>query len=128
MYRDHDDNVRLVIVSSAIPRLNGTFQFKSLNWHLNLEIEEAEYALALESRMLADIGCACEPDPSRSPGLVDSEVHSNVLGGGIETASALEPIDEETRKRVAQVELERQLREEQEMEDHCGSDGPAALK
>lgn len=105
------------------------FQFKTLNSQLNREVEEFETAVARGSRTLgSSISGAYEPDPSLSTSLMDSEAHSYVLGGGVGAASALVPSREEMRRRAAEAALDRQRREEQEIEDRCGSDGPAALK
>ncbi|KAG8950040.1 hypothetical protein FRC04_008120 [Tulasnella sp. 424] len=111
VFGDHDDN------------------FKTLNSQLNREVDEFETAVARGSRTLgSSINSAYEPDPSLSTSLMDSEAHSYVLGGGVGAASALVPSREEMRRRAAEAALDRQRREEQEIEDRCGSDGPAALK
>ncbi|KAG9019715.1 hypothetical protein FRB90_010985 [Tulasnella sp. 427] len=110
VFGDHDDN------------------FKTLNSQLNREVAEFEAAVARGSRTLGSIGDAYEPDTSLSSSLMDSEVQSYVLGGGVGAASALGPSREEMRRRAADAALERQRKEEQEIEDRCGSGGPAALQ
>ncbi|KAG8952061.1 hypothetical protein FRC00_006957 [Tulasnella sp. 408] len=110
VFGDHDDN------------------FKTLNSQLNREVEEFEAAVARGSRSLGDRGDVYEGGSSLSSTLTDSEAQSYVLGGGVGATSALLPSREEMRRRAAEAALERQRKEEQEIEDRCGSGGPAALE
>ena len=54
-------------------------------------------------------------------------VHAHVLGGGGSSGEVLDG-REAMRARVLDASLRRLRLEEQEIEDRCGSDGPAALK
>ncbi|KAG8883883.1 hypothetical protein FRB97_005721 [Tulasnella sp. 331] len=102
--------------------------FKTLNSKLNREVDEYEGAVKAGSHSLSGLGAGDYYDPDNTVGsaLTDAEVTSRVLGGG--TSSLLTGSREEMRQKMLEAATQRLRRQEQEIEERCGSDGPAALQ
>lgn len=86
-------------------------------------MDEFERAAKAGTHVLAGIGEVY--DPSVSSALTDAEVTARVLGGG---SSTLIGSREEMRQKALEAATSRMRKQEQEIEEQCGSDGPAALK
>ncbi|KAF8586460.1 WLM-domain-containing protein [Ramaria rubella] len=105
VWGDHDDN------------------FKTLNSQLNREVAEFEREALQGSHSLNGSGATYEPDldPEGQTGLSGG---SYVLGGDSTTVTTTDT-REERRRRILEATAARLLREEQTIEDMCGSAGPA---
>ncbi|KAJ7119605.1 WLM domain-containing protein [Mycena epipterygia] len=94
--------------------------FKELNSQLNREVAEFERAAAEGTHRLQE-GDMYEPDA-----LENAALTSHVLGGTSRSRNSL-PADsvEERRRRMLEAALNRLQKEEEELENSCGTAGPA---
>ncbi|KAG9000766.1 hypothetical protein FRB95_004137 [Tulasnella sp. JGI-2019a] len=104
--------------------------FKTLNSQLNSEVEEYERTVKAGSHSLSSFGGGdyYEPDQTLGSALTDAEVTSRVLGGDGSGSSLLTGSREEMRQKMLEAATQRLRKQEQEIEERCGSDGPAALQ
>lgn len=101
-------------------------QFKALNSQLNREVDTYERAVKAGTHTLSG-GDFYEPDEAIiSSALTDAEVHGRILGGG--GTSTLLGSREEMRQKALEAAMRRMRIQEQDIEEQCGSDGPAALQ
>ncbi|KAJ6632556.1 WLM domain-containing protein [Mycena sp. CBHHK59/15] len=94
--------------------------FKELNSQLNREVAEYERAVAQGTHRLQS-GDMYEPESLENEALT-----SQVLGGGSRSRNSLETDSvEERRRRMLEAALNRLRKEEEELENSCGTAGPS---
>lgn len=127
LYKD----VRRVLCHELTHNVHGDHNddFKTLNSTLNREVDEFERSVKQGSHSLSGFqaGDYYDPASSTSSTLTGAEVHSHVLGGGTGSSSILLGSREEMRRRALEAALERQRKQDQEIEDMCGSNEPASM-
>lgn len=101
-------------------------QFKQLNSQLNREVIEFERAAAEGTHHLGSFGDAYQPASS-----LEAEAQTYVLGGGgvnvLGSTSLRDESVEERRKRMLEATVNRLKKEEEELEQSCGTaSGPSA--
>ncbi|KZT21557.1 WLM-domain-containing protein [Neolentinus lepideus HHB14362 ss-1] len=96
--------------------------FKELNSKLNKEVAEYEVAVSQGTHHLGDSwGDVYEPSPS-----LEVETHAHVLGdGGVSVGVDDSP--EDRRRRILEATMRRLQKEEEELEQSCGTAGPSAM-
>jgi hypothetical protein len=98
-------------------------QFKELNSQLNREVAQFERAKAQGAHYLVDPGEQYEPSPSELE--VDDTVH--ILGGVPDIGQApLDETAEQRRQRILNATLQRLQKEEEQLEDSCGTAGKSS--
>ncbi|TFK48531.1 WLM-domain-containing protein [Heliocybe sulcata] len=115
--------VRRVLCHELTHNVHGDHDnnFKELNSKLNKEVAQYEEAVSQGTHHLGESwGDVYEP----SPGL-EAEAHGHVLGGSV-PASANDSV-EERRRRVLEATMRRLQKEEEELEQSCGTAGPSAM-
>ncbi|KAG6841241.1 hypothetical protein C0991_000525 [Blastosporella zonata] len=91
--------------------------FKELNSQLNREVAEFEQAAARGTHHLSGGGDTYQPASE-----LEAEAHSYILGGGSSTSvAALDDSREERRRRVLEATMARLRKEEEELENSCGT-------
>lgn len=113
----HDDNVSCSSFHSCYPLMYG-MQFKALNSQLNREVAEFERAKASGTHYLSEPGY--EPSSHLEAEAIMATSYSNVLGGS-GASSFLDDSREGRRQRVLDATMARLRKEEEEIEDHCGT-------
>ena len=92
-------------------------QFKELNSTLNKEVAEFERAQAAGTHHLAGPGF-------ESPhSALEAEAQEYVLGGGGISAASASDTPEERRRKILDATMRRLQREEEELEQRCGTEG-----
>ncbi|EPQ56232.1 WLM-domain-containing protein [Gloeophyllum trabeum ATCC 11539] len=118
--------VRRVLCHELTHNVHGDHDnnFKELNSKLNKEVAEYETSVSQGTHRLADAwGGIYEP----STGL-EAEAHAHVLGGGVASGRvASGDTPEERRRRVLEATMRRLQKEEEELEQSCGTAGPSAM-
>lgn len=133
VWGNHDNNVRLVhftleyLTCPFDPLTSCTClsKFKELNSQLNREVLEFERAQSIGTHYLTDTDSTEEYMPSSQ---LEAEARAHVLGSSdIARASGgtLQPISgdsrEDMRRRILEATVERLRKEEEELEQHCGT-------
>jgi len=98
--------------------------FKELNSTLNRQVAEFERAAAAGTHHLGGTDDVYEPASE-----LEAEAHAHVLGGGaVSSGSGVLDDDsrEERRRRVLEATMSRLRKEEEELEQSCGTAGPSA--
>lgn len=97
-------------------------QFKELNSKLNKEVAEFERAQRDGTHHLMHKGDVYEPSSE-----LEAEAHAHVLGGGGGGFSSfsLNESREERRRRMLDATMSRLRKEEEELEQSCGTAGPS---
>lgn len=96
-------------------------QFKELNSKLNKEVAEFERAQRDGTHHLMHKGDVYEPSSE-----LEAEAHAHVLGGGGGFSSfSLNESREERRRRMLDATMSRLRKEEEELEQSCGTAGPS---
>lgn len=96
-------------------------QFKELNSKLNKEVAEFERAQRDGTHHLMHKGDVYEPSSE-----FEAEAHAHVLGGGGGFSSfSLNESREERRRRMLDATMSRLRKEEEELEQSCGTAGPS---
>ncbi|KAF8075149.1 WLM-domain-containing protein [Lyophyllum atratum] len=92
--------------------------FKELNSKLNREVAEFETAAAQGTHYLSGRGDVYEPSSE-----LEAEAHVHILGGGRTTGlgPAMDDSREERRRRVLEATMARLRKEEEELEQSCGT-------
>jgi len=125
--------VRRVLCHELTHNVHGDHDddFKTLNSRLNREVEAYERSVKAGTHTLSGLGSGDYYEPEDHPAIgssfTDAEVHSRVLGGGGGGASTLTGSREEMRQKALEAAMRRIRLQEEEIEQMCGSDGPAAL-
>jgi hypothetical protein len=96
-----------------------THQFKELNSQLNREVAEFERAAATGTHHLSEGGDVYQPTSE-----LETEAHGHVLSGGGQSTAA--ESREERRRRVLDATMARLRKEEEELENSCGTVGRSA--
>ena len=95
-------------------------QFKELNSKLNKEVAEFERAQREGTHYLMHKGDVYEPSSE-----LEAEAHVHVLGGGGFSSLYLNESREERRRRMLDATISRLRKEEEELEQSCGTAGPS---
>lgn len=99
-------------------------QFKELNSKLNKEVAEFERAQRDGTHHLMHKGDVYEPSSE-----LEAEAHAHVLGGGgsggVFSSFSLNESREERRRRMLDATMSRLRKEEEELEQSCGTAGPS---
>lgn len=102
-----------------IMRLYSYFQFQELNSQLNREVAEFERSAREGTNYLAGVGDTYEPSSE-----LEAEARAHVLGGsGVQPGTHTDLSREERRQMVLQATMNRLRKEEEELEQHCGTAG-----
>lgn len=94
-----------------------TLQFKELNSRLNREVAEFEAAQLHGTHYLADTRDTYQPVPNE-----DGEAAGHVLGG---SGTPLNDSIEDRRRRVLEAAISRLTKQEEELEQSCGTAKPS---
>lgn len=115
----HDRDVRSS-VSLFRQLLYILFQFKELNSKLNKEVAEFEQVQREGTHHLMHKGDVYEPSSE-----LEAEAHAHVLGGGGFSSLYQDESREERRRRMLDATMSRLRKEEEELEQSCGTAGPS---
>ena len=96
------------------------FQFKELNSKLNKEVAEFEQVQREGTHHLMHKGDVYEPSSE-----LEAEAHAHVLGGGGFSSLYQDESREERRRRMLDATMSRLRKEEEELEQSCGTAGPS---
>jgi hypothetical protein len=122
VWSDHDENVRPFLPSDEFIIDFYPFQFKELNSKLNKEVAEFERSTS-EGTHLMDSGDVYEPSLEH-----EVEAHAHVLGGSGIASVSLNESREDRRRKVLEATMSRLRKEEEELEQSCGTAGPPATR
>ena len=124
VWSDHGNDVCALLPSLASLTFRFelyTFQFKELNSKLNKEVVEFERSASEGTHDLLGDGDVYEPSSE-----LEAEAHVHVLGGG--GMSSLDESREDRRRRVLEATMKRLRKEEEELEQSCGTAGPSVMR
>jgi hypothetical protein len=122
VWGDHDNNVCLFLPPRFLVYLTillNVSQFKELNSKLNKEVAEFERSTSEGTHDLMDGGDVYEPSLEH-----EAEAHAHILGGSGIASIPLNESREDRRQRVLEATISRLRREEEELEQSCGTAGP----
>lgn len=94
-----------------------------MNSKLNKEVAEFERAASEGTHSLMGSGDVYEPSPE-----LEAEAHTHILGGRGVSALSLDDSREDRRRRVLEATVKRLRKEEEELEQSCGTAGPSATR
>jgi hypothetical protein len=97
--------------------------FKELNSKLNKEVAEFERSTSEGTHDLMDGGEVYEPSSE-----LEAEAHTHILGGSGVTSMSLNESREDRRRRVLDATMSRLRKEEEELEQSCGTAGPSVTR
>jgi len=97
--------------------------FKELNSKLNKEVAEFERSTSEGTHDLMDGGEVYEPSSE-----LEAEAHTHVLGGSGIASMSLNESREDRRRKVLEATMSRLHKEEEELEQSCGTAGPSATR